>query len=182
MGVGRSPGLWNKMSSRTLHFSPFLCFQELKNLASENANLVLLQLDATDIDSIKEAMKKVEKQLNGSGLNLLINNAGVMTSVSLENVDSEDMMSVYKTNVVGPLLVSQTFYPLLKKSADVYAQEHFSCKKAALVNISSSLGSIAQTSLAVNASMQVISYRISKVSRLGDYMYSQGVKGGEVKE
>ncbi|XP_075439837.1 C-signal-like isoform X2 [Ascaphus truei] len=102
--------------------------EELKNLASENANLVLLQLDATDIDSIKEAMKKVEKQLNGSGLNLLINNAGVMTSVSLENVDSEDMMSVYKTNVVGPLLVSQAALNMLTRcQAEGYKKDGILC-------------------------------------------------------
>ncbi|KAM4614270.1 C-signal-like [Discoglossus pictus] len=135
--------------------------EELKNLASKHPNLVLVQLDATDATSIKEAVTTVETHMKDSGLNLLINNAGVMTHVDLETVDSDDMVNVYKTNVVGPLIVTQAFYPLLKKSALIHAQEPLGCQKAAVVNVSSLLGSI---DLMFNPVLQVVSYRISKAA------------------
>ncbi|KAM4614269.1 C-signal-like [Discoglossus pictus] len=138
--------------------------EELKNLASKHPNLVMVQLDATDATSIKEAVTTVETHVKDSGLNLLINNAGVMTRVDLETVDAEDMLNVYKTNVVGPLLVTQAFYPLLKKSALIHDQEPLSCQKAAVVNVSSMLGSIDQMSVTFNPAKQVVSYRISKAA------------------
>ncbi|XP_063801309.1 C-signal-like [Pseudophryne corroboree] len=138
--------------------------EELRNLALKHSNVVLLQLDATNADSVKGTVTQVEKHLNGSGLNLLINNAGIMSRVDLQNVDCDDMINVFKTNVVGPLQVSQAFYPLLKKSAADHAHEALGCRRAALVNMSSVLGSIDKTSITFDVSKQVISYRVSKAA------------------
>lgn len=138
--------------------------EELKQLVSKHKNLVLLQLDSTNPDSIKKAVKSVEEHLKGTGLNLLLNNAGIMSSSNLGSIDSEDMINIFNTNVVGPLLVTQAFYHLLKKSADDHAQEPLSCKKAALVNMSSLLGSLERTSITFDSSKQVISYRVSKAA------------------
>ncbi|XP_078403968.1 C-signal-like [Cetorhinus maximus] len=52
------------------------------------------------------------------------------------------MMAVYQTNVVGPLLVSKAFLPSLKKAAQALDLEGMSCNKAAIINITSLLGSI----------------------------------------
>ncbi|CAM5149996.1 unnamed protein product [Eretmochelys imbricata] len=57
--------------------------------------------------SIKEAAWRVEEQLDGLGLNLVINNAGIFCNTSLAMVDSEEMLGAYKTNVVEPMLVGQ---------------------------------------------------------------------------
>ncbi|XP_056383273.1 C-factor-like [Hyla sarda] len=138
--------------------------EELRNIASKHSNIVLLPLDATNADSVKEAVIEVEKHLNGSGLNLLINNAGVMSRINLDKVDADDMIDTFKTNVVGPMQVSQAFYPLLKKAAENNAHEPLTCKRAALVNISSVLGSIERTSVTFDFAKQVISYRISKAA------------------
>ncbi|KAM4018724.1 C-signal-like [Anomaloglossus baeobatrachus] len=138
--------------------------EELRNLASKHSNIVLLPLDATNAESVKEAVVEVEKYLNGSGLNLLINNAGVMPRTSLDQVDGDEMIDTFNTNVVGSLQVSQAFYPLLKKSAEKNAEKPLGCEKAALVNVSSVLGSIQQTPLTFQPEKQVISYRISKAA------------------
>ncbi|XP_075693021.1 C-signal-like [Rhinoderma darwinii] len=138
--------------------------EELRNLASKHSNIVLISLDATDTDSVKGAVVEVEKHLNRSGLNLLINNAGVMSRVNLDELNADDMIDTFKTNVVGPMQVSQAFYPLLKKSAEDNAQEPLGCKRAALVNMSSVLGSIEKTSLTFDVAKQVISYRVSKAA------------------
>ncbi|XP_029464716.1 uncharacterized protein LOC115095329 [Rhinatrema bivittatum] len=134
--------------------------QELRDLASKHSNLVLLQLDVTDPASIAAAAKAVGNQLEGSGLNLVINNAGIMTYVTLETVDSQDMLHVFNTNVVGPMLVSQAFLPLLKKAAQENPQADLNCGKAALIHISSTLGSIER----IPEGKPVISYRVSKAA------------------
>ncbi|TFJ95994.1 MFS transporter [Platysternon megacephalum] len=149
--------------------------QELKNLASKHPNLVILQLEATDPESIQATAKKAEAHLGGSGLNLLINNAGVMPESTLESATAADMLAVYKINVVGPMLVTQfnskdkrtqsvslqAFLPLLKKAAQDTTQTGLSCGKAAIINVSTIGASIGNTPSM--ATFPVISYRCSKV-------------------
>ncbi|XP_071973903.1 C-signal-like [Engystomops pustulosus] len=138
--------------------------EELRNLALKHSNIVILPLDATNTDSVKNAVVEVKKHLNGSGLNLLINNAGVMSRVNLDKVDADDLIDTFTTNVVGPMQVSQAFYPLLKKSAEDNGHKPLSSERAALVNMSSLLGSIEKTSLTFDVEKQVIAYRISKAA------------------
>ncbi|XP_067386245.1 C-signal-like [Emydura macquarii macquarii] len=136
--------------------------QELKNLASKHPNIVILQLEATDPGSIQTAAKKVEAHLGGSGLNLLINNAGVMPESTLESATPADMLDVYKINLVGPMLITQAFLPLLKKAAQGSSQTGLSCGKAAIINMSTIGGSIGNAPSM--STFQVISYRCSKIA------------------
>ncbi|XP_044843728.1 C-factor-like [Mauremys mutica] len=136
--------------------------QQLKNLVSRHPNLVIVALEATDPASIKAAAARVEEHLKGSGLNLLLNNAGVLKLSTLESETPENMSLVYTTNVTGPLLVSQAFLPLLKKAAQGSNQKGLSCSKAAIVNMSSEAGSI--TNLFVWHVGQAIAYRCSKAA------------------
>ncbi|NXW96197.1 DHB2 dehydrogenase, partial [Larus smithsonianus] len=134
--------------------------QELQNLASKHPNLVIVPLEVADPDSIKAAAARVREQLGGSGLNLLINNAGIAKLSLLDSETLENMTQVYTTNTVGPLLLGQAFLPLLKKAAQGSPGSGLSCSKAAIVNMSSNGGSIA--SPAGWELMQVVSYRCSK--------------------
>ncbi|XP_051485363.1 C-factor-like [Apus apus] len=137
--------------------------QELRDLASKHPNLVLVKLDVANPSAITEAAKVVEGKLNGAGLNLLINNAAIYTpTASLEVVDAEDMMRTYQTNAVGPLLMAQAFLPLLKKAARESTEKGLSCSKAAIINISTVMGSIERT--AASFIKPVISYRCSKAA------------------
>ena len=67
--------------------------------------------EVTDPASIKAAAARVGEHLGGSGLNLLINNAGIVKPNSLDNETLEDMTQVYTTNTVGPLLLGQVRPP-----------------------------------------------------------------------
>ncbi|XP_063266941.1 C-signal-like [Prinia subflava] len=137
--------------------------QELRDLASKHPNLVLVKLDVENPSAVSDAAKVVEGKLNGMGLNLLINNAGIYTpTASLETVDAEDMVRAYKTNAVGPMLVAQAFLPLLKKAAQDSKEKGLSCSKAAIINISTILGSIKKTP--DSFFHPVISYRCSKAA------------------
>ncbi|KAM6324759.1 C-signal-like isoform 2-T2 [Podargus strigoides] len=136
--------------------------QELQNLASKHHNLVIIPLDVTDPTSIKAAAASVGEQLGGSGLNLLINNAGTAKLVSLGSETLESMTQVYTTNTIGPLLVSQAFLPLLKTAAQGSPGSALSCSKAAIINMSSSAGSIEE--LYLWGPTHVVSYRSSKAA------------------
>uniref|UniRef100_A0A8C3Q8F2 Uncharacterized protein n=1 Tax=Geospiza parvula TaxID=87175 RepID=A0A8C3Q8F2_GEOPR len=136
--------------------------RELQNLASKHPNIIIIPLEVSDPASIKAAAAKVGEHLGGSGLNLLINNAGILKAKSLDNEVLQDMTETYTTNTVGPMLMGQAFLPLLKKAAQGSPGSGLSCSKAAIVNISSIGGSIA--SAFGWELMQVTSYRCSKAA------------------
>ncbi|XP_064526872.1 C-signal-like isoform X2 [Pseudopipra pipra] len=136
--------------------------QELQNLASKHPNLVIIPLEVSDPASIKAAAARVEELLGGSGLNILINNAGILNPISLDKETLETMTQIYTTNTVGPLLLGQAFLPLLKKAAQGSPGSGMSCSKAAIVNISSIGGSIA--SFSAWEMIQASSYRCSKAA------------------
>ncbi|XP_061301286.1 retinol dehydrogenase 5-like [Pezoporus flaviventris] len=81
--------------------------QELQRLASRHRNLVIIPLEVTDPASIEAAAAQVGERLGGSGLTLLINNAGMAILNTLDKETLEDMTHVYTTNTIGPLLMGQ---------------------------------------------------------------------------
>ena len=116
---------------------------ELKNLAASNSNLHLIEFDVTDFQAIGHVVSEVEKNLEGQGLNLVINNAGVMDSAKLNDVTAEGMIDVLNTNVVAPLMLTKGLLPLLRRAASQSNDQ--GSTKALVANMSSSLGSIANT-------------------------------------
>ncbi|XP_030313728.1 uncharacterized protein LOC103534725 [Calypte anna] len=105
-------------------------------------NVLVLPLDVTDPNSIKAAVGKVREGVGSSGLNLLINTVGTTRRSTLATETAENMTIVYTTNTIGPLQTCQAFLPLLKEAAEAEGQSGMSCRRAAIINISSILGSI----------------------------------------
>ncbi|KAM9061305.1 uncharacterized protein LOC100934230 isoform X2 [Sarcophilus harrisii] len=102
--------------------------QELQKLAAQHSNVRILPLD----------------QLKGLGLNLLINNAGRAFSDSIHTESEENMHVLYQIHVSSNLKICQTFLPLLKKAAQTGPQDALSCSRAAIINMSSTAGSISE--------------------------------------
>ncbi|NXY34894.1 H17B6 dehydrogenase, partial [Pomatorhinus ruficollis] len=98
--------------------------------------------DVTDPNSIKAAVGKVREKVGSAGLNLLVNNTSTTRRSTLATETAENMSLVYTTNTIGPLQISQAFLPLLKEAAEAEGQREMSCSRAAIINISSILGSI----------------------------------------
>ncbi|XP_010023261.1 PREDICTED: 11-cis retinol dehydrogenase-like, partial [Nestor notabilis] len=111
-------------------------------VALGNPSVMVLPLDMTDPNSIKAAVKKVQEKVGSAGLNLLINNTGTTRHSTLATETAENMTLVYTSNTIGPLQMSQAFQPLLKEAAEAEGQCGMSCSRAAIINISSILGSI----------------------------------------
>lgn len=77
-------------------------------------NMEGIRLDVTVPAEIEAAVKTV--QAGGRGLYGLINNAGVAVLAPLAELTAEDLAFQLDVNVVGPLLVTQAFLPLLLES------------------------------------------------------------------
>ena len=61
----------------------------------------------TDTTSYDTVVEEVTGLCGESGLNLLIHNAGIHIVNNFTNASEDDMMKVYKTNTVAPLLLSK---------------------------------------------------------------------------
>jgi len=115
--------------------------KELNALKAKHGDkLTLLQLDVTDEKSIKTAAEQFAKSSNH--LDLLINNAGISApthpSDPVLTATKKVMLDVYSTNVVGPLLVTQSLYPALQASYKLRGKKN----APRVVNMSSNLGAI----------------------------------------
>lgn len=98
-------------------------------------SLSLLQLDVADEASIASAANSVENEFGR--LDALINNAGI--AIAGSDVHSKETLHyVFDTNVFGPMLMIQSFEPLLEKST--YSKGPY------ILQISSGLGSFALAS------------------------------------
>ncbi|CBY01466.1 hypothetical protein IAQ61_003294 [Plenodomus lingam] len=122
-----------------------------KLVAESNGKVEFVPLEVTSQDSAKKAAEQVEKSLAGKGLDVLINNAGLMpfTLDGIENMN--DLDDTFKINVTGVHYVTAALLPLLKKG---------SLKK--VINISTTLGSIATA--AKFSIFPVPAYKVAKAA------------------
>nr|XP_020465997.1 uncharacterized protein LOC109965922 isoform X2 [Monopterus albus] len=134
----------------------------LKTLASKYPNIItVLHLDVTDLCSIKTAAQQVGSLVGTGGLNLLINNAGILLRGNLQDTSPEDMHTSFNTNVVGPMNIIKEFQPLLKTAAKASGIPGMSSKKAAVINIGALLGALESVPYSYTF-LPALSYRISK--------------------
>lgn len=72
-----------------------------------------LVFDVTDSEAIGNAAAQVGEELEGAHLIGLVNNAGVAESGPLKDIDPDNLRAQLEINVMGPLMVTQAFLPLL---------------------------------------------------------------------
>lgn len=164
---------------------------QLRELIDKSAGRVgFVQLDVNNTQSIQEAVKSVEGQLQGKGLDVLINNAGIMPITPggleamyvyfwllfliiinmLRRLQNRDKLNeTFDMNVTSVHNVTRAFLPLLRKSqkktvVNMYVfQLCFTSSVPELMrNSSTTLGSIG---LAGNfAAMPAPEYKITKAA------------------
>lgn len=117
------------------------CRQTSKGLSDSGAQIIegIDVSTATGIDALAQA-------LHGKSIDILINNAGILKSQSLGTIDYDDVERQFMVNAIGPLRVTESLLPNLRKGA-----------KVAL--ITSRMGSIAD-----NTSGGSYGYRMSKAA------------------
>lgn len=95
-------------------------------------NVEFIEIDVTDIHSIKSARQALEAKT--PQLDVLINNAGIsggFTTQNMSTYDIDNLRKVFDTNFFGAVQTTQQFIDLLKKSGE-----------PRIVNVSSGLGSL----------------------------------------
>ncbi|KAM6965530.1 C-signal-like [Aplochiton taeniatus] len=117
--------------------------EALRCLAKKYPNIItIIRLDATDLGSIAKCAQEVGPLLGSQGLNLLVNNAAILPYGSVESSRVEDMHTAFNTNVIGPMIIIKEFLPYLRAAAKACGKPGMSCCKAAVINISTIVGSM----------------------------------------
>ena len=104
----------------------------VKNLKMNEEKVLFVQMDVGDEESIKKAAKEV--QTKNLKIDVIVNNAGVLLDTeSINEVSSENILTTFRVNTLGPILVIQNLLPLLNKNGRI-------------INVSSGLGAFSEMS------------------------------------
>jgi len=114
------------------------------SMGTGGVEIHVIKFDISDEKSIEVGAKSVERHLGKAGLNLLINNAGIMDTATTKfpRCTQDGLMKHFLVNTVGTILTAQAFYPLLKKAADANSNRRLGIDRAASIQISSEVASI----------------------------------------
>ena len=133
--------------------------KELEELAAKETCLSVIQLSIDDPATFSTAVGEVDGIVQEHGLNVLVNNAGIGIKKRLKNVTVDDMTASFATNTIGPLMLTQSLLPLLKRAASRTSSKPLGWERAAVINMSSDLGSIS-----ANDGGSFYPYRCSKTA------------------
>lgn len=112
--------------------------QDAERLSKEFGQLyVPLIFDITNEEAVQKAALQVRERLQGQTLSGLINNAGVLVGGPLIYLPIEDLRKQLDINLVGQLIVTQAFVPLLGEDKTLTGQP------GKIINIGSVSGKIA---------------------------------------
>ena len=102
--------------------------EKTRDAARSGAKVVRLDVDRPEtFDAFARALE--------APVDVLVNNAGIAgDDASLQSLVSDTMARVFRTNVVGPALLTKALLPSLRRG-----------RRKVVVNVSSSLGSLAST-------------------------------------
>jgi NAD(P)-dependent dehydrogenase (short-subunit alcohol dehydrogenase family) len=117
--------------------------ETLSALTSEGFDVTLVPLDTSDPKSIHGALEN----LSGA-IDILINNAAILDRGSILSLKDEELESVIRTNLLGPMLLSKNLANGMRER-----------KWGRIVNVSSGMGAISRGLGADSAA-----YRITKLA------------------
>ncbi|KAJ3601219.1 hypothetical protein NHX12_032192 [Muraenolepis orangiensis] len=140
--------------------------QALQDLAKRHPEVItVMQLDVTDLCSIQRCSQQVGSLVGVGGLNLLINNAAILLTGTMQTTSPEDMLATFNTNVLGPMNIIKAFLPhLCAAAAASSGMAAMSCSKAAVINLASLMGSMNLAPQTYHIVPSSFSYRVSKAA------------------
>lgn len=109
------------------------------SLAYEDIKFLRIAGDVADIDVLREAAARIEDKWGH--LDILINNAGIISAGPLEEIEDEELYDQVAVNLTAVLLLTKYCIPLLKASKEGY-----------ILNVSSGLGLLGMPFYAVYGS------------------------------
>ncbi|RMZ91417.1 hypothetical protein DV736_g1335, partial [Chaetothyriales sp. CBS 134916] len=118
---------------------------------SSNGRIHFIPLDVTSDNSVSSAVSAVTSRLNGAGLDVLVNNAGIQIPEPSGSTKMHSLEETLQVNTIAVHRVSSAFLPLLEKG-----------KLKKLLIVSSELGSMTNKDYFALAPFP--SYKISKAA------------------
>ena len=64
-------------------------------------------LDVTDYGALPGIVEQTQRLVRGGGLNLLINNAGILGKQALDEITPEKMRECFEVNSIAPLMIAK---------------------------------------------------------------------------
>ncbi len=128
--------------------------EALEDLQSEfpNASFIIIPADVSKQEDLNRIAEKITSAWGS--LDLLVNNAGVVSAGKLQDISDEDIVNQININLTGLILLTKKTLPLLLKSKD-----------AAIMNISSGLGNVAMPFYSVYAATKAAVKHFSEALR-----------------
>lgn len=115
-------------------------------------NFILISADVSKLEDVNHIASEIESKWGQ--IDLLINNAGVVSAAPLQNLSDEDIINQIHINLTGLILLTKKILPLLLKS-----------EEAGIMNISSGLGLIAKPFYSVYAATKAAVKHFSEAMR-----------------
>ncbi|XP_016983961.1 C-factor [Drosophila rhopaloa] len=116
---------------------------ELEDLAKQHSNIHIFEIDLRNFEAYDKLIADIEGVTKDKGLNVLFNNAGIAPkSTRITATKSQDLLDALHTNTVVPIMLAKACLPLLKKAAQANEAQPMGVARAAIINMSSILGSI----------------------------------------
>jgi short-subunit dehydrogenase len=116
------------------------------------ANFVIHQGDVSKPEDLEKAVSSIKQEWGE--LDILINNAGVVSAGLLSEQSDEDIIQQINVNLTGLILLTKKMLPLLKES-----------KQGAIINVSSGYGYIAMPFYSVYAATKAAVGQFSDAMR-----------------
>jgi NAD(P)-dependent dehydrogenase (short-subunit alcohol dehydrogenase family) len=113
--------------------------------AADELGVRFEQLDVSSDESVRECARRLEK--DGVAVDVLVNNAGILRSGGILQIDDELIRETLEVNLLGPLRTARTFMPSMMER-----------RYGRVVNVSSGAGSISE------AGAYTPAYSISKAA------------------
>jgi NAD(P)-dependent dehydrogenase (short-subunit alcohol dehydrogenase family) len=104
--------------------------QAAEALEASSGDVIAVELELTDEESIRRAADTVASHVGDDGLAGLVNNAGIIVQGPLELVPVHALRRQFEVNVIGQVAVTQAFLPLLRRG------------KGTVVNIGAATGRV----------------------------------------
>src|SRR5262249_42383583 len=123
---------------------------------------LLIDCDVTKPDQVEAMMKQIQDQRGG--LDVLINNSGIIRDRTIRKMSLEEFESIVRVNLTGTFNVTQKAMPILRNGGRVinmssvsgqmglFGQANYSSSKAAIISLTKvSARELARQNITVNA-------------------------------
>src|SRR5437868_9307869 len=135
---------------------------DAENVARELKDPLLIECDVTQPKQVESIMKQIQER--HSGLDILVNNSGVIRDRTIKKMSMEEFESVLRVNLAGTFTVTQKAAAILRSGGRIvnmssvsgqmglFGQANYSSSKAAIIALTKvSAREFARQNITVNA-------------------------------